>query len=268
MVSANRSSRDIADVLQAVGIARVFTVDLHTLQVEGFFYIPVDSLTAVPTLCRALCDYLPSDVVVVSPDSGASAWPLITRSASAPAHRTAQAARERLRNESDPCCRDELAESHAGAPACHAVAGEHDRLARIDALGIPVVQTFMGKGSLPETHPLCLGTVGLQEHDYVSCGLDRADVVLCVGYDLVEYAPARWNACHDKRIVHIDPSPAEVDAAYQVVVGVQGSIAESLTRIAERASARGEVRAIRGVGELREIIQKEFRAEARENHFR
>src|SRR5258708_21641419 len=53
-----------------------------------------------------------------------------------------------------------------------------------DALGIPVVQTFMGKGSLPETHPLCLGTVGLQEHDYVSGGLDRADVVVCVGYDV------------------------------------------------------------------------------------
>jgi acetolactate synthase I/II/III large subunit len=61
-----------------------------------------------------------------------------------------------------------------------------------ETLGIPVVETFMGKGSLPDTHPLCLGTVGLQEHDYVSCGLDRADVVICVGYDLVEYAPARW----------------------------------------------------------------------------
>ncbi|HEX7230377.1 MAG TPA: acetolactate synthase large subunit, partial [Candidatus Binatia bacterium] len=137
----------------------------------------------------------------------------------------------------------------------------------VDALGIPVVQTFMGKGSLPETHPLCLGTIGLQEHDYVSCGLDRADVVLCVGYDLVEYAPARWNPRRDKRIVHIDPSPAEVDAAYQVVVGVQGSIAESLTRIAERASARGDARAIRGAGELREIIQKEFRAEAEGESF-
>jgi ribose-phosphate pyrophosphokinase len=63
-------ARVIADVLQAVGIARVFTVDLHTPQVEGFFYVPVDSLTAVPTVCRALSDCLPSNVVVVSPDSG------------------------------------------------------------------------------------------------------------------------------------------------------------------------------------------------------
>jgi len=64
------TARVIADVLQAVGIARVFTVDLHTPQIEGFFYVPVDSLTAVPTLCRALSNSLPSDVVVVAPDSG------------------------------------------------------------------------------------------------------------------------------------------------------------------------------------------------------
>ena len=135
-----------------------------------------------------------------------------------------------------------------------------------DSLGIPVVETFMGKGSLPDTHPLCLGTVGLQEHDYVSCGLDRADAVICVGYDLVEYAPARWNPRRDKRIVHIDPSPAEVDAAYQVSVGVQGAIAESLARIVEQTSARADSGKIRG-GALREIIQKEFRAETEGDAF-
>jgi acetolactate synthase-1/2/3 large subunit len=137
----------------------------------------------------------------------------------------------------------------------------------VDRLGIPVVETFMGKGCLPDTHPLCLGTVGLQEQDYASCGLDRADVIVCAGYDLVEYAPARWNTRRDKRIVHIDPSPAEVDAAYQVAVGVQGSIAESLLRIAERSSARGDSGTIWGAGALREIIQKEFRAEAEDDSF-
>lgn len=137
----------------------------------------------------------------------------------------------------------------------------------VDTLGIPVVETFMGKGSVPDTHPLCLGTVGLQEHDYVSCGLDRADVVICVGYDLVEYAPERWNPRRDKRIVHIDPSPAEVDAAYQVAVGVQGGIAESLKRIAKRTSARGNSGTSRAAGALREIIQKEFRAEAEGDSF-
>jgi acetolactate synthase-1/2/3 large subunit len=137
----------------------------------------------------------------------------------------------------------------------------------VDRLGIPVVETFMGKGSLPDAHPLCLGTVGLQERDYVSWGLDRADVIICVGYDLVEYAPDRWNPRRDKRIVHVDPSPAEVDAAYQVAVGVQGAIAESLERIAARASARADSGTIRGAGSLRESIQKELRAEAEGDSF-
>ena len=138
----------------------------------------------------------------------------------------------------------------------------------VDTLGIPVVETFMGKGGVPDTHPFCLGTVGLQEHDYVSCGLDQADVVICVGYDLVEYAPARWNLRHDKRIVHIDASPAEVDAAYQVAVGVQGAIGESLARIAEIAPARGESSIVGNAGALREIIQRNFAPRPKTIRFR
>lgn len=133
-----------------------------------------------------------------------------------------------------------------------------------EKLGIPVVETFMGKGSMDNTHPLSLGAVGLQLHDYISCGLDRADVVICVGYDLVEYPPARWNPRGDKHIVHIDPSPAEVDTAYQVAVGVQGGIAISLTRIAERGAARAD--APRSSA-LRKIIQDELRAEAEDESF-
>jgi ribose-phosphate pyrophosphokinase len=64
------TGRVVADLLEAVGIAHMVTVDLHTPQMEGFFHAPADTLTAVPTLCRALRDRLPSDLVVVSPDAG------------------------------------------------------------------------------------------------------------------------------------------------------------------------------------------------------
>lgn len=60
----------VAEVLEAVGIDRVVTLDLHAPQIEGFFRIPVDSLTAVSTLCEALRNRLPPDVIVVSPDTG------------------------------------------------------------------------------------------------------------------------------------------------------------------------------------------------------
>jgi len=60
----------VADLLQAVGVDHVITVDLHAPQTEGFFRIPVDDLTAVPTLHAAVRDRLPADTVVVSPDPG------------------------------------------------------------------------------------------------------------------------------------------------------------------------------------------------------
>lgn len=63
-------ARVVADALEGVGIGHVITMDLHTPQIEGFFHVPVDSLTAVPTLCRALRDRVPADLVVVSPDVG------------------------------------------------------------------------------------------------------------------------------------------------------------------------------------------------------
>src|SRR5262249_23036117 len=69
--------------------------------------------------------------------------------------------------------------------------------------GIPVVHTFMAKGSMPDDDDLCLLTAGLQARDYVSCGFEKADVIIAVGYDPVEYAPKFWNPERKKQIVHI-----------------------------------------------------------------
>jgi ribose-phosphate pyrophosphokinase len=60
----------VADLMQSVGVARVVTVDVHTPQLEGFFRVPVDSLTAVPALVEAVRALLPAGAVVVSPDAG------------------------------------------------------------------------------------------------------------------------------------------------------------------------------------------------------
>jgi ribose-phosphate pyrophosphokinase len=60
----------VADLMQAVGIDHVIAVDLHIPQIEGFFRVPVENLSAVPSLCEALRNKLPPDLVVVSPDSG------------------------------------------------------------------------------------------------------------------------------------------------------------------------------------------------------
>ena len=60
----------VANILQAAGSDRLITFDLHAPQIEGFFHIPVDSLTTVPILYEALSEELSPDTVVVSPDSG------------------------------------------------------------------------------------------------------------------------------------------------------------------------------------------------------
>ncbi|HSB45062.1 MAG TPA: acetolactate synthase large subunit [Nitrospira sp.] len=98
-------------------------------------------------------------------------------------------------------------------------------------LHIPVLQTFMAKGTLPDSDPLSLYTIGLQARDYTTMVMEQADVVIAIGYDFVEYAPCFWNARRDKCIVHIDGSPAEVDEHYIVEVGVLGDLRLSLDHI-------------------------------------
>jgi acetolactate synthase-1/2/3 large subunit len=97
--------------------------------------------------------------------------------------------------------------------------------------GIPVVNTFMGKGSMPMEDKHCLFTMGLQSKDHINHALDNCDVIITVGYDLVEYSPSFWNAAMDKAIVHIDFQPAEVDIHYTVAVDVAGDIADALWQI-------------------------------------
>jgi acetolactate synthase-1/2/3 large subunit len=107
------------------------------------------------------------------------------------------------------------------------------------ALNLPVANTFMGKGVLPYQHPLSLWTVGLQQRDYITCGLERADLLVAVGYDLVEYSPKKWNPDGDIPILHINATPAEIDSSYIPRVEVVGDIADSLTEILKRVNRQG-----------------------------
>ena len=98
-------------------------------------------------------------------------------------------------------------------------------------LHVPVAATFMGKGAIDDRSHLSLMAVGLQARDHVLSGFDRADLVVSVGYDLVEYAPSQWNRERRKRIIHIDTQPAEVDAAYRPEIELVGDIDGTLRRL-------------------------------------
>src|SRR6476659_5071241 len=105
------------------------------------------------------------------------------------------------------------------------------------AFQIPVLQTFMAKGVMPDNDPLSLHTLGLMARDYSTVVMEQADVIVAVGYDFVEYAPCFWNPRRDKRIVHVDSMPAEVDEHYIVDVGELGDLRLSLPLIQERLSS-------------------------------
>ena len=105
--------------------------------------------------------------------------------------------------------------------------------------GIGVVNTFMGKGALPMSDPCCLFTIGLQSRDYINIAIDDADLVIAVGYDLVEFAPSFWNAHKEnKKLVHIDFLSAEVDSDYPVDVDVVSDVADALWQINEELNRR------------------------------
>jgi acetolactate synthase I/II/III large subunit len=101
------------------------------------------------------------------------------------------------------------------------------------ATGIGVAETFMGKGALDFEDPRALGTVGLQARDYALAGFEDADVVITVGYDLVEHAPSHWNPRKNKRIVCVDTVPPEVDEHFITEVDLVGDLYHILTRLTE-----------------------------------
>jgi acetolactate synthase-1/2/3 large subunit len=122
--------------------------------------------------------------------------------------------------------------------------------------GIPVATTFMAKGLLEPDDPRSLGAVGLQPGDYRLTGFDEADLVIAIGYDLVEHAPRHWNPTNDKTIVCIDSLPAEIDEHFIPEIELVGDISrnlERLTRKSERARKPG------GSSRLRDAVLERFR---------
>lgn len=104
--------------------------------------------------------------------------------------------------------------------------------------GIGVVSTFMAKGAVDMDADYCLYTIGLGAKDVVSCAVDAADLVITLGYDMVEYHPKLWNDGGEKPVLHIDFLPAEIDENYHPDVEVVGDLAHALWMINERVDAQ------------------------------
>ena len=99
---------------------------------------------------------------------------------------------------------------------------------------IPVASTFMGKGAISDGMEQSLLTIGLGFKDFVMEAVERADLILTVGYDIAEYAPQRWNPSEEKKIICIDFAPAEVSQYYRAEVEVVGDVSASLWELNQR----------------------------------
>lgn len=132
-------------------------------------------------------------------------------------------------------------------------------------LNIPVANTFMGKGAIPYTHPLSLWTVGLQQRDLISCAFDEADLVIAIGYDLIEYSPKKWNPTGETKIIHIDESRAEIDSSYIPSVEVFGDISDSLHDIVKRCDRSGKEAS--SSASLRSQIKEDYEKYANDDGF-
>jgi acetolactate synthase-1/2/3 large subunit len=104
----------------------------------------------------------------------------------------------------------------------------------IERTKLHAVHTQMGKGVLSDATEYSLYAAGIHRHDYVNCGIDRADLIITIGYNVVEYPPYVWNKNLDKKIVHIDFAEAELDKYYNPHIEVVGDISLALRMLGEK----------------------------------
>ena len=132
--------------------------------------------------------------------------------------------------------------------------------------GIGVVSTFMGKGCVDRDAPYCLFTIGLQQRDFTAVAAENADVVIAIGYDLVEYPPRLWNGDGKTTIVHVDFQPAEIDDHYHPRAECVGDIAHTLWALNERFERDGAPAFdLAGQADVRRQMLEDFAAHAEDD---
>jgi acetolactate synthase-1/2/3 large subunit len=103
----------------------------------------------------------------------------------------------------------------------------------INKIGIPFFSTQMGKGVVDERDPLFLGNAALSSGDFLHRAIDKADVIINVGHDVVEKPPFFMER-GGITVIHINFLSATVDPVYFPQVSVVGDIANAVWQIGER----------------------------------
>ncbi|MDH3509729.1 MAG: acetolactate synthase large subunit [Gammaproteobacteria bacterium] len=131
--------------------------------------------------------------------------------------------------------------------------------------GIGVLSTFMAKGCVDMDADYCMYTIGLGSKDLPTVVIDKADLVITLGFDMVEYHPRLWNPGGNKRIIHADFLPAEIDVNYHPEVELIGDLAHTLWMLNERVKLTDGLKLdLTHQRELREQMTAELAAHAQD----
>jgi acetolactate synthase-1/2/3 large subunit len=132
--------------------------------------------------------------------------------------------------------------------------------------GVGVLSTFMAKGAVDMDADYCLYTIGLGSKDYPTLAIDEADVVITLGFDMVEYHPRLWNPGKNKSIIHADFLPAEIDEYYHPQIELVGDLAHTLWMLNNRLQAHGVPRyGLSRQTEIRRLMQAELAMHAEDD---
>ena len=123
----------------------------------------------------------------------------------------------------------------------------------VEKTGICSMNTFMAKGVISDKSDRHLHTIGIREADHASIAMREADLVIAIGYDLVEYSPKHWNGSLDKKIIHIDFTTAESDTYYPPTIEIAADIEYTMYAILE------EIERISKHDETEEEKQRQYR---------
>lgn len=103
----------------------------------------------------------------------------------------------------------------------------------VNETGIPFFNTQMGKGVIDERHSQYLGTAALSDNDFLHCAINRADLIINVGHDVIEKPPFFMEEGGTK-VIHINFFAAQVDEVYFPQLNVIGDIATSVDKLADQ----------------------------------
>ncbi len=104
---------------------------------------------------------------------------------------------------------------------------------------IPVALTLLGKGAIPESHPLCLGMMGMHGEAYVNMAIQEADLLLAFGMRFDDRVTGNLATYARKsRKIHVDIDPSEINKSVPVDLGIVGDLKTVLTQVTPRLEAQ------------------------------